>query len=137
DAVFELNYDQQALTAELSRLQVNIRELQQNCESAYRLAGPALRRSSTDSGFEGVLRLMDGFQLQAVHVAKQVRAVRRSQQHLAWRLRAASDALRRSAQQTRLISAQNIFHGFRSVVRNLARDEGKDVEFVAAGMHVQ
>ncbi len=59
------------------------------------------------------------------------------QQRTAWELAQQASGLHARACQVRMTPADTVFGGFRKMVRDLARDEGKEVEFHTEGMDVQ
>ncbi|HVZ31471.1 MAG TPA: response regulator [Polyangiaceae bacterium] len=70
-------------------------------------------------------------------LSRQYRTTRVTQQQAAWKMRSVSDELRRAVQQARMISAENVFQALRPMIRGLARDEGKEIEFRVTGLNVQ
>jgi two-component system chemotaxis sensor kinase CheA len=70
-------------------------------------------------------------------LSKQVAAVRRLNQRSAWAMRHLSKQLQQDVWQARMVPADSLLEGYRKMVRDLARDESKEVEFRAtsAGVH--
>jgi two-component system chemotaxis sensor kinase CheA len=70
-------------------------------------------------------------------LSKQVAAVRRLNQRSAWAMRHLSKQLQQDVWQARMVPAESLLEGYRKMVRDLARDESKEVEFRATstGVH--
>ncbi len=74
---------------------------------------------------------------QVLLIARQVKAVRRLHQRSAWTLRRLGLELQHDIRQARMIPAEVLVEGNRRMVRDLARDLGKEVDFRATctGVH--
>src|SRR5438876_4771412 len=70
-------------------------------------------------------------------LSKQVGALRRSHQRSAWAMRQLSKQLQQDVWQARMVPAESLLEGYRKMVRDLARDESKEVEFHATSAGVQ
>jgi two-component system chemotaxis sensor kinase CheA len=70
-------------------------------------------------------------------LAGQGRAARLAQQKSAHALRQLGEQLREEVRRARLVPASGICEGFSKMVRDLAREEGKEVAFQAAGLEVE
>ncbi|OAN53714.1 hypothetical protein A6A04_14010 [Paramagnetospirillum marisnigri] len=62
---------------------------------------------------------------------------RRLQQRTGWTLRQLGGELQQEVRQVRMVPADSIFGGFRKMVRDIARDAGKQVEVQVAGLDVE
>ncbi|CAA7615203.1 response regulator [Magnetospirillum sp. UT-4] len=69
--------------------------------------------------------------------ARQARQSRRMQQRTGWSLRQLCGELQQEVRDARMVPADSVFGGFRKMVRDLARDAGKQVEVVVAGLDVE
>ena len=54
-----------------------------------------------------------------------------------WTLRSLATELQRDVRQARMVPVENVFDGFRKMVRDLSRDEGKPCDLHATGWHVE
>ncbi len=73
-----------------------------------------------------------------IHVlTKQVDAAVQLQERNAWTLRSLAGELQRDVRQARMVPAENVFDGFRKMVRDLAKDAGKAIELHVSGMQVE
>jgi two-component system chemotaxis sensor kinase CheA len=70
-------------------------------------------------------------------LTKQVGTAVQLQARNAWTLRSLAGELQRDVRQARMVPAENVFDGFRKMVRDLARDAGKPVELHVSGWQVE
>ena len=70
-------------------------------------------------------------------LSSQARALGQSQQHNSRTLRRLSEQLQQQVWRARLTLAESVFEGFRRMVREIARDEGKQTEFQCIGLEVE
>jgi two-component system chemotaxis sensor kinase CheA len=70
-------------------------------------------------------------------LAKQTAAARRLQRSSSWNMTGLGKQLQRDVWQARMVPAESLLEGYRKMVRELARDEGKEIEFRASstGVH--
>jgi two-component system, chemotaxis family, sensor kinase CheA len=66
-----------------------------------------------------------------------VRDLRRKHATGAWGLKQAGADLQDQILGARMVPAESVFQGFRKMVRDLARDEGKEIDLVAVGLGAQ
>jgi two-component system chemotaxis sensor kinase CheA len=81
--------------------------------------------------------LLDPMQRQLRDVSRQVTTTRRLHQRHSWTLRQLGKQLQQAIGQARMIPAESLIEGHRKMVRDLAREAGKEIEFHAssAGIH--
>ncbi len=65
-------------------------------------------------------------------LSKQINAVSRLQQQSAWSMTSLGKQLQRDVWQARMVPAETLFEGYRKMMRDLARDEAKQIDFQAA-----
>ena len=70
-------------------------------------------------------------------LTKQVAAAVQLQSRNAWTLRSLAGELQRDVRQARMVPAENVFDGFRKMVRDLAKDAGKSIDLHVAGWQVE
>ena len=97
-------------------------------------AAAELRRLAEAPEYARVYRHLAAVERQVRAVAKVARGVRRRYQGGAWSLQQLGGRLHQDVRRVRMVSADSVFQGFHKMVRDLARDEGKEVEFRAAGL---
>jgi two-component system chemotaxis sensor kinase CheA len=70
-------------------------------------------------------------------LAGEARSSAVSQQHRAWELRRRVTDLHQGAVKVRMIPAESVFGAFGAMVRQIAQDEGKQLEFRAEGLEAE
>ncbi|HLO75969.1 MAG TPA: response regulator [Magnetospirillum sp.] len=70
-------------------------------------------------------------------LARQARLSRRQQQRTGWTLRQLAADLQQEVRDARMVPAESVFAGFRKMVRDIARESGKQVEVQVAGLDVE
>ncbi|MGH7243010.1 MAG: hybrid sensor histidine kinase/response regulator [Phycisphaerales bacterium] len=137
DSLFEMNADQDRAAREVDQLSGHLDDLQRQCDGASSKTASTLRRLAAIPEFAEIARHVESVGQLARRIARQHRIARRAQQSVSWTIRTLTDDLRRTVQHTRMVSADSILQSLGPMVRALARDDGKEVDFQAAGLHVQ
>lgn len=70
-------------------------------------------------------------------VARHARLSRRQQQRTGWTLRQLAADLQQEVRDARMVPAESVFAGFRKMVRDIARESGRQVEVQVAGLEVE
>src|SRR4029077_19575503 len=70
-------------------------------------------------------------------LSREVGAAHQLQERNAWALRSLAGGLQQDVRKARMVPAENIFDGFRKMVRDLAREQGKTAELYISGGDVQ
>jgi two-component system chemotaxis sensor kinase CheA len=128
---------QDLVTQGIAQLNANMSAVMKECDSMRSYAGAALRRMEETPEFARVSRHMNFVEQQVRRVSKDVRALRLLQQRSAWALQNVGEQLRQDVLGARMISADNIFETFGKMMRDLARDEGKEIQFRSSGMQIE
>ncbi|MEX0713445.1 MAG: Hpt domain-containing protein [Pirellulales bacterium] len=97
----------------------------------------SIRRLDATPEVNRVRQGLDLIEHQLHSLSRHVRSVRLLQQRSAWSLRLLGEQLQREVRRTRMVPVESAFQGFRKMVRDLARDEGKQIEFRISGFEVQ
>ncbi len=129
--------------------QANIAELLKGIASQVALLereGARIRRVATRAlsatngvnatDFAALIPAFDSMERQARLVSRQIRTTRHAHHRHAWRLRQLSQQLQADMGEARLVPAESLFEGFRKMMRDLARAEGKEIDFRITGAHV-
>jgi two-component system chemotaxis sensor kinase CheA len=82
-------------------------------------------------------RYLDFVEHQMRLLSGQARAAHLLQQRASWSLRRLGEQLQEDVRRARMVPAEGVFEGFRKMVRDLARDEGKEVEFEVGGLEAE
>ena len=125
DRVFVEAMRQDEVTRKLAQVELQVHDMGAERERARRTRGEVLTPH---------LDIMDRH---VRSLKREVRELRRTHSHGAWGLRQAGEHLREEVLHARMVPAESVFQGFRKMVRDLTRDDGKEVEFTAEGLGVQ
>lgn len=123
--------------AESVRLWHRIREAETEWAHLRRRAGACLRRLRGDAEAAPVVECMNFVDGQLRAFASQARATSLVQQRSAWAVEQLGAEVYEEACRVRMIAAEAVFDGFRKMVRELAREAGKEIDFRAQGLDVQ
>ena len=69
--------------------------------------------------------------------SRKARAVRHLQQRSSWTLGLLGRQLQQDVRRVRMVPAESVFQGFRKMMRDLARDEGKEIDFRVSGFEIE
>jgi two-component system chemotaxis sensor kinase CheA len=127
---------QNQVERELLQLSRQIDEMQRDRESLRKAAGASLHQLTARPEFGHIGRYLDSVDSQIRGMASRTRRVRLLQRRGSWLLASLGQQVQQDVRQTRMAPAESVFQGFRKMVRDLARDEGKQVEFSVTGLDV-
>ena len=101
------------------------------------LASPEFSRAGAARDFARVSSCLQSVRREVVSLSRQAGAVRRLQQHSTWTVRRLGSQLQQDVWQARMLPADSLLEGYRKIIRDLARDESKEIEFrvVSTGAH--
>jgi len=128
------NMRQDALGRELAGMNGRLTEIQREWNSLQRTAAGALRRLGDIPEFAAVGRFLDFSEREMQSLTRQMRAMRTFQKQSSWSVKQLAEKLQADVRQARMIPAESEFQGFRKMLRELARDEGKEIDFHIAGL---
>ncbi len=137
DRVFVEALRQDAITRKLVQVESQVLDLDTEWDRVKRTRGLTLERLAQIPQFSPVTRYLDIMDRHVRFLRKEFRDLRRIHSRGAWGLQQAGEHLREEVLQARMVPAESVFQGFRKIVRDLARDEGTEVEFIAEGFTVQ
>jgi two-component system chemotaxis sensor kinase CheA len=125
------------VTAELDTLDAQIAETAAECVRFHRVSGADLRRLASQTGFAPLIQHI-GFLEQKVRLlAVQSRKSSQMQHRNAWNTQRSAEQLQRDVWSARMAPADDLFEGFRKMVRDLAREENKAIDFRLSGSGVR
>jgi two-component system chemotaxis sensor kinase CheA len=125
---------QDSVGRELARIERQVNELSREGQTARALAPHS---SAVGVGAAQVLQHLQRVDEQVRGLARRVRALRRMHQRAAHTLRQLGRQLQQDVRRVRTVPAESVFHGFRKMMRGLAGDLGKEVDFRVTGLDVQ
>jgi two-component system chemotaxis sensor kinase CheA len=126
---------QASVSVELAALDGRIAEMATECVQ-FRKAAP-LSLLARHPEYSSVLRHIGFIEQQVRLLATQSRTVRLQQQRSAWNTRRSAEQLQRDVWSARMAPAEDLFEGARKMVRDLAREEHKEIDFRVSGSGVR
>ncbi|HEX3849444.1 MAG TPA: Hpt domain-containing protein, partial [Polyangiaceae bacterium] len=127
---------QHRVAHELQQLSVQIDEMQRQRASLRKAAGVGSHHWSSRPELARVGQYLDSVDSQLRELASRTRRVRLLQRRGSWQLTSLGQQVQKDVRQTRMAPAESVFQGFRKMVRDLARDESKQIEFSVTGLDV-
>lgn len=124
---------QEQLSRELGSLSRRVAELERIVVEA-RGAAVSDESSTRDNG---LLHRLDFAAQQVREVRRQTQTLAGTQRQSAWTLAAATDRLDEDVRHARVVPVESLFDGFRKMVRDLAREEGKEVDLHMSGLAIE
>lgn len=128
---------QSSVGGEIDTLDGQIREISAECVRFRKASGAALSRLSSLPEFSAVTRHMEFLEKMVRPLAAQSRTARLLQQRSAWSTRRSAEQLQRDVWSARMAPAEDLFEGFRKMVRDLAGEEKKEIDFRLSGSGVR
>jgi two-component system chemotaxis sensor kinase CheA len=128
---------QEETLQELHSLSGEVAALARSWQSIKR---DSIDRVRDDAGMPPRPQLGQGVELidQQFHaIARRTRNVLQLQQRKAWSNRQLAEQLRSDVRQARMVPAESIFQGFRKMMRDLAHDQNKEIDFRLSGMETE
>ncbi len=129
--------DQDRLAGQVGALRRSIAAMEREWDRLREVAALPLRRIAAQPEFARVGRYLDGLDTQWRTLSSQARALGQAQRHNAWSLRHLGEHLQEQVRRARMAPAESVFGNFRRMVRELSRDEGKQLEFHCEGLDVE
>jgi two-component system chemotaxis sensor kinase CheA len=99
-------------------------------------ASPYIRSRRREPEFAPALECIQNAERQIEFLAAEIRAETAVRHQREWDLRRLTDRLEESALRVRMVTAETVFGGFRPMLRHLAADSGRTVEFRATGLEI-
>lgn len=124
---------QNQMTEELSGIAAQLAAMEKETESVHRTAA----RAGTGRQLPRITSFLQSMGKQVRSLSRRTAAVRRLQQQGAWTMRRLGRQLEQDVRQARMLPAEGLLEGYRKMVRDLARDESKEIEFRASSTGVQ
>ena len=128
---------QDQVARELAELSRQVEGLDREWESVRKAAAADLNRLAAMPEFARLSRYLEYAGQQMRAQVRQARRVRLLQQRGSWSLRILGEEVQHDVRRARMVPADSVFQGFRKMVRDLARDGEKEVEFRVTGFEVQ
>ena len=127
---------QDQIARELRQFERQLDDLERQRAAVRKGVAQALRRIESDSHGNRLDRYLDAMERQVQVLSAAARRIQRLHRSGAWLTKARSQQIHDDVRRTRMAPAESVFQGFRKMVRDLAKDEGKQVEFRITGYEV-
>jgi two-component system chemotaxis sensor kinase CheA len=121
----------------LTGIAARLAGMEEEMECFHRAAAAPLRRLRTVREFSRISSFVDSMERQVRSLFKEADTARRLQQRNSWTMGHLSRELQQDIWQARMAPAEDLLDGYRKMVRDLARDEAKEIEFRATSTGVQ
>jgi len=128
---------QWSVSGELDALDVQMAAMSAECDQFRKAAVASLWRLAGQPEYSAVTRHVAFVEEKIRSVAAQSRTTRLRQQRSAWNTRRSAEQLQRDVWSARMAPAEDLFEGFRKMVRDLASDENKEIDFRLSGSSVR
>jgi two-component system chemotaxis sensor kinase CheA len=128
---------QRTVTEQLGKLGRHTAEMEGEWNRFRKASATPLRRLAANPEFSPVTRYIEFVEEKVRALADQSRRARFLQQRSAWNMQGLAEQLQRVVWSARMVPAESLFEGFRKMVRDLARDEGKEIEYQVDGSGVR
>ncbi|MEO6788810.1 MAG: response regulator, partial [Chthoniobacteraceae bacterium] len=128
---------QDQVSRALADISADIGEIDREWEAVREVSAAHLHRLSATPEFTRVLHYLEFVERQARSISKQARQLRAMQQRSSRTIRVLGEELQENVRKARMIPAESVFGVFRKMVRDIAVDERKQVEFRVSGLDVQ
>ncbi|HEX3655540.1 MAG TPA: response regulator [Pirellulales bacterium] len=127
---------QDSLARELGAIQQQLAVVQREWESLKRTTAGPLRRLSDSPELSGLASYIDLVEHEFGGLTRRIRGARLLQQRSSWSVRLLSEQLQADVRHARMVPAESEFQVFRKMLRDLASDQQKELEFRASGFDV-
>lgn len=128
---------QASVAGELDALDDQIAEMAAECVRVRKASAPSLRRIANQPEFSPVIRHLGFIEQKVRSLAAQLRTARLLQQRTVWNTQRSAEQLQRDVWSARMAPVDDLFEGFRKMVRDLARDENKEIDFRLSGSGIR
>jgi two-component system chemotaxis sensor kinase CheA len=120
----------------LSAISRQMAGLQKEAAQMRRAAAALAQAPGSRHDWRRVTAFFDNVERQTRLLTRQTAGARRLQQRSAWSTSQLSKQLQRDVWQARMVPAEGLLEGYRQMVRELARDSSKEIDFRATSTRV-
>ncbi|HYA16310.1 MAG TPA: response regulator [Bryobacteraceae bacterium] len=128
---------QSRITEELDELVRAIALIEKEGRRVRHSAAAALSHAGAGRDRVRVTSLLDSLERHVHSVSRQARATLRLHRRSSWNMCQLGRQLQHDVWRARMVPAESLLEGYRQMVRGLARDEGKEIEFRASSAGVR
>lgn len=128
---------QEALAQQLREISQQVAEVSREWERVRRASAAPLHRFNNEPGLARLGRYLEFVEHQVHSLVGLTRTIRLQHQRNSWSMGQLRDEIQQEVKQARTVPAESVYEGFHKMVRDLARDQTKEVEFRVSGFEVQ
>jgi two-component system chemotaxis sensor kinase CheA len=125
------------VTAGLETLDGQVAEMAVECSRFRKASAAPLWRLASQPEYAAVTRHIGFIEQKIRSLAAQSRAAHQLQQRSAWNTQRSAEQLQRDVWRARMAPAEDLFEAFRKMVRDLAAEENKEIDFRLSGSGVR
>ena len=129
--------NQRVVTEDLLDVDRRLAELDKNWRRLRKLSASIARELGDPERAAQLERQAEALEQQVRVASRQARLSRRLQQRTGWTLRQLGAELQQEVRDARMVPAESVFAGFRKMVRDIAKEAGKQVEVHVLGLDVE
>ena len=123
---------QSQVTVQLKAIAQQVAGLEKEAENLRRTSSRLQRPNETANEVSAILPRLGWLEREARSVSRKMTAVRRLQLRTSWTVTRQGKQLQRDVWQARMVPTESLIEGYRKMMRDLARDESKQIEFQAS-----
>jgi two-component system chemotaxis sensor kinase CheA len=128
---------QTSIATELAALDDQLAGMAAECIQYRKVSGASWWGLAIQPEHSSVIRYLGSVEQKIHSLATQSRKTRLLQQRTTWNARRSAEQLQRDLWSARMAPAEDLFEGFRKMVRDLSREEGKEIDFRLSGSGVR
>lgn len=135
--VISFSRNQEANAGRLKEMNHLVRNLEKEWGIVQKHSSGYLREISNDADKNRLVKYLNFMESQIRVMSRQLRAVTADQRNDNFSLRLLGEQLQEDVQTARLMPASDVFESFSKMMRDLAKDESKEVDFKMLGMDIE
>lgn len=131
------NLRQEMISTEIAQLAQVMADLHKYSQRLDSITGASIRKLAEMPQLSRLASYLETMDHRIQLLNKRAAAITRMQKRSNWTIHHLSTRLQEDVRRARMVPAESIFGGFRKLVRDLARDEGKEIDVKITGLDVQ
>lgn len=125
------------ITAELAALDDQLAGVAAECVQYRKASSVSMGGAAIQPEYSAVIRYLGSLEQKIQSLSAQCRKTCLLQQRTTWNARRSAEQLQRDLWIARMAPVEDLFEGFRKMVRDLSREEGKEIDFRLSGSGVR
>ena len=128
---------QDLVASELTGLHREVGEMKREWEAVRKAAAASLRQMADTPALAPIGHYLQLVERRVHSLSRRAHSVHRLQQQCSWGLRVLGGQLQQDVRQVRMVPVESVFQGFRKMMRDLAKSEGKEIDFRVTGFEIE